>query len=140
MKRYVLLFAELLLSALLIAAVCAINGVGAAFVGGENHVYYLSSSSESNVVVSDEAVPALLLFSFVGGESATFTDSTREKIEEEYSASLVYEQSAAGVNNYYYYSPLFSRFVYVNGAAVNLHIAEDGELLVAGTPIIFGGY
>lgn len=140
MKRYALLFAEIILSAILLVVVCAMNGVGAAFEGGKNHVYYLSSSSESTALVSENALPARLLYSSVGGESAAFTGATREEIEKEYSAVLVLEESAAGVNNYYYYSPLFSRFVYINGLAVNFHIAEDGELLVAGTPIIFGGY
>lgn len=140
MKRYVLLFAWLALSALLIFTVCAMNGAGSAFGDGEKHVYYLSSSSESAAVASDNAIPALFLYSSVGGESAAFTDKTRREIEEEYSASLLFKESSAGVNNYYYYSPRFSRFVYINGVAVNFHIAEDGELLVAGTPIIFGGY
>lgn len=140
MKRCALLFIVFVLSFLLFVVVCAMNGVGAAFYKGENHVYYLSSSSESKVVVSDNAIPALLLFSSVGGESVTLTDTERREIEKEYSASLVFKESAAGVNNYYYYSPRFSRFVYINGAAVNLHIVErDGEIR-AGTPIIFGGY
>jgi len=140
MKKHIILLAEIFLSAILFLIVCAMNGVGAAFCDGENHVYYLSASSQSETVITKSAVPAALLFSSVGGESAVITDMTRAELEEKYSASLVFEESASGVHNYYYYSPRFCRFVYIGGKAVNMHIAERGEYLCIGSPIIFGGY
>lgn len=140
MKRRLFLLAYFSAAALLFTIICAMCGVGAAFPYGKKHVYYLLPSSEAAVYTSDTAIPARLLLSEVGGESVTLDYVTREDIEKKYSATLLFSCSAAGVDNYYYYSPDFSSFVYICGVAVNLHIAERADDICVGTPIIFGGY
>lgn len=140
MKKYVIMFIEIAAAALLFATVCAVNGVGATFCEGTDHVYYFRSSSQSGYVKSEEALPADILYAEIGGESASLKGVTLVEIEEKYSAVLVSEEEASGVYNYYYYSPLLSRCVFIGGKAVNLHVAVRGDSVRIGTPIIFGGY
>jgi len=140
MKKYVKLFIEALAAVLLLVVVCAINGVGSAFCDGKNHVYYFKASSQGGAAYSDEALPAEIIYAELGGESASFDGTTIEEIERKYSAVLLFEESASGVDNYYYYSPLFSRFAFIGGRAVNLHVAVRDNSVRVGTPIIFGGY
>lgn len=141
MKRFALLLRSIVLAAALFLVICALNDVGAAFTKGEGHAYYIgSSSSQAAVYESARALPAGLVFSCVGGESAYMCGAERTALEEEYSATLLFEEKAGDTVNYYYYSPLFHTFIYINGFAVNLHIAVRGEKLCIGTPIIFGGY
>lgn len=139
MKKYFMLFAKIAAAVLLFIIVCAVNGVGAAFCEGAEHVYYFGASSQSGAVESDEALPANLIYAEVGGESATLEGVTIEEIEKKYSAVLEFEEYVSGVKNYYYYSPCFSRVAFIGGKAVNLHVAERGNVVRIGTPIIFGG-
>jgi len=140
MKRRLFLFSYILAAALLFIIVCAVCGVGSAFPYGKNHVYYFSSSSQAAVYASDCAIPARALLINVDGESATLSGVTRAEIEKRYSAALVFCESAAGIDNYYYYSPYFYKSVNICGRIINLHIAERGDDICVGTPIIFGGY
>lgn len=141
MKRIALLLRSVVLAAALLLVIGAVNNVGAAFTKGEGHAYYIgSASSVATVYESASALPAELIFIGVRGESAYMPGGDRAALEKQYSAELLFEERAGDTVNYYYYSPSFHSFIYINGFAVNMHIAVRGNDLSIGTPIIFGGY
>ena len=61
-------------------------------------------------------------------------------LKEKYRAELLFTEESCGVVNYYMYSPLLGNCVFLNGYAVNLHVAVGAEQTAAGTPLVFGGY
>lgn len=106
---------------------------------GEARAYYLGASSSARMETSDS--PCDRLFSgMAAGESVRYAGDRYEALKEQFGAKLLFVECAAGVVNYYLYSPFLSRSVTLGGKTVNLHIAVSGEETAAGTPLIFGGF
>ena len=59
---------------------------------------------------------------------------------ERYGARLLFCERAGDVVNYYYSAPALGGGVWLEGAAVNLHVAVRGQGACIGSPLIFGGY
>lgn len=133
-------------SALCIVLTCAC-AVGAyalfhtpVFRGADRYFFSAEASSSSACVSSDDPVFGKLLLGRVAGESAAYTGNRYLQLKEEFGATLLFCERACGVSNYYLYSPKLKHAVYLNGHAVNLHIAVRGDTTAAGTPLIFGGF
>ncbi len=76
------------------------------------------------------------------GESCFMAEADLNALLEKLGAKEVFKESGECFDNVYYFSPLVSGYVIVNGRKVNLHVssgAPDGQAKVA-TPINFGGY
>ncbi len=108
------------------------------FENGKNYELYLSPSSSALTVVS--GCPALDKPKFsVRGESVRYDGDRRDALLERFHAEVLFTEEAAGVINYYCYSPLLGGTVGLCGRAVNLHIAVSNGQTAVGTPLIFGG-
>lgn len=69
-----------------------------------------------------------------------YTGDRAEELISRFRAKILFTEEAAGVVNYYCYSPLLKNTVLIGGKTVNLHIACSGSETAAGTPVIFGGF
>ncbi len=107
---------------------------------GERTFYLHSQSSWA----SQKSVLELLDIPFVTGESVELVErgGVLESVLKTYGAAVQFVEEVDGVTSYYCYSPFFARKVFLQGRAVNLHIAvrESDGAAVVGTPIIFGGF
>lgn len=132
-----------LVSVLLCALVCAFSACALwrlpVFEGGRSYEFYLGDSSAAILPSSDPVLDKLLL-SHVKGESVRYEGDRYDDLKTSFHARLLFTEEAAGVTNYYLYSPLLEGGVSLNGEKVNLHIAVSGERTAAGTPLIFGGF
>ncbi len=108
------------------------------FADGDRYEFYRGTSSEE-IVLSRSPYEKLFLAD-VRGESARYSGNRAQEIMERFGAQILFTEEAAGVVNYYCYSPFLKDAVSIGGVRVNLHIACDGEETAAGTPIIFGGF
>ena len=63
-----------------------------------------------------------------------------QSIAKKYNAEIVMTEDVCGVSSFYAYTNLWKEAIYVNGRAVNLHIAVNGTACAVGYPIIFDGY
>lgn len=106
--------------------------------GNAYELYYTANSSAQSEVASCPLT--VKLAHKTAGESARYDGDRYEELFARYRATLVFCESAAGVENYYCYSPLLGDPVDLGGRLVNLHIAVSADQTVAGTPLIFGGY
>ena len=144
MKKLLRILREFVLVLLPIAfvlAVCVARHLPA-FGQAESYRFYLGASSSATSFSSDSPLKDKLTAAGIAGESAEYEGNRIAELKELFRARLLFQEEACGVVNYYLYSPLLGACVYLNGYAVNLHIAvkEDGTRTAAGTPIIFGGY
>lgn len=110
-----------------------------AFETGSVYSYYLGTSSAPIITTQNAALTKFTLGN-LNGEGTCYAGDHYEKIKEKFAAELLFQEEAAGVINYYMYSPKLSGGVSINGYLVNLHVAVTGEQTKVGTPIIFGGY
>ena len=108
--------------ALLLAAGAALLLHAPLFLEGKNYELYLSPSSSSLVLLTDDPVR-----------------DKKDELIARFRAAILFTEEAAGVTNYYCYSPLIGGGIALNGYTVNLHIATSQEQTAAGSPIIFGG-
>lgn len=108
------------------------------FTGGERYEFYKGTSS-GEIVLSRSPYEKLLL-SGVKGESARYTGDRAKEIMERFGAEILFTEEAAGVVNYYCYSPALENAVWIGDKKVNLHVACNGTETAAGTPVIFGGF
>ena len=106
------------------------------FPDGERYEYYTGTSSEE-IIVSRSPYKKLFL-SDIKGESVRYTGDKAEELISRFRAKILFTEEAAGVVNYYCYSPLLKNTVLIGGKTVNLHIACSGSETAAGTPVIFG--
>ncbi len=124
--------------ALLLAAGAALLLHAPLFLEGKNYELYLSPSSSSLVLLTDDPVRDKL-FCPVMGESVRYDGDKKDELIARFRAEILFTEEAAGVTNYYCYSPLIGGGIALNGYTVNLHIATSQEQTAAGSPIIFGG-
>ena len=108
------------------------------FERGEHYELYTGTSSEDIVLASSPFEK--LFLTGIKGESVRYQGNRAEELIKRFHAAVLFIQEAAGVTNYYCYSPVLMRSVQLNGEKVNLHIAVRGSKTAAGTPIIFGGF
>ena len=108
------------------------------FADGEGYEISAGASSSAAIVQTDDAF-AYKLFHAAAGESVRYEGDVAARLIKEFSAKLCFYEQACGVSHYYLYTPRLGEGVFLNGYAVNLHIAVRGERTVAGTPLIFGG-
>ena len=109
------------------------------FEKGVSYELYFGTSSAEIVSAEDPALIKLFRPA-VKGESALYEGDKRRALEEKFHARLLFTEEAAGVTNYYYYTPDLGHGILLFGHTVNLHIAVSAERTKAGTPLIFGGY
>lgn len=144
MKKILRTIREFILVLLPISFLLAVFAVRhlPAFGQAESYRFYLGASSSAASFSSDSPLTDKLTAAGIAGESAEYEGDRFEDLQKLFRARLLFREEACGVVNYYLYSPSLGACVYLNGYAVNLHIAvkEDGTRTAAGTPIIFGGY
>lgn len=109
------------------------------FEGGSGYELYTGTSSGAIIETQNPAL-AKFFCPRVLGESARFEGDRCEELRDRFQAHLLFTEEAAGVTNYYLYSPLLGHGTVLCGEVVNLHIAVCGERTAAGTPLIFGGF
>ncbi|MBD5636832.1 MAG: hypothetical protein HDP28_03285 [Clostridia bacterium] len=108
------------------------------FPKGSRYEYYTGTSSEE-IIVSRSPIKKLFL-SNIKGESVRYTGDRAEELIARFHAEILFTEEAAGIVNYYCYSPSLKNSVIIGDKTVNLHIATSGSETAAGTPIIFGGF
>ena len=108
------------------------------FERGERHEFYTGTSSDE-IVLARSPLEKLLL-SNIKGESVRYEGDRAEELIARFNAEILFTEEAAGVTNYYCYSPMLKGGVVLCGALVNLHVAVSGNRTAAGTPVIFGGF
>lgn len=127
------------LGVVLCAAFCYLLLRAPVFEKGESYTFYLGRSSSALMKETDR--PALQkIFLDVKGESAVFEGDRLEELEEKFHARLLFTEEAAGIKNYYFFSPDLGAGVKIGNDTVNLHIALGRGRTAAGTPLIFGGF
>lgn len=127
----------------LLALACAAGAVlllhAPVFEEGKGYELYLAPSSSALTLSSGDPVKDKL-FSSVKGESVRYDGDKKNELMTRFRAKVLFTEEAAGVTNYYCYSPLLKESVLLNGQRVNLHIAVSSSQTAAGTPMIFGGF
>ena len=108
------------------------------FERGERYEFYTGTSSDQ-IVLARSPLEKLTL-SNIKGESVRYEGDRAQELISRFQAKILFIEEAAGVVNYYCYSPFLEGAVELRGERVNLHIATSGERTAAGTPIIFGGF
>ena len=110
---------------------------------GEHTFYLRSCSSQALMKTRLNVLDAFL----VKGESVRRVmekgkppRQIAKELAEYFGAEILIEEDACGVRSFYGYTPAWRECVYVNGVAVNLHIAIEENRLTVGSPIIFGGF
>lgn len=76
---------------------------------------------------------------YEGGRYASKEEMARA-IAEKFHAEIRVVEEVLGVTSYYCYVSAWTEELFVDGQAVNLHIALSKEECVVGTPIIFDGF
>lgn len=131
-------------AAVLCCFVCALFAVilrsSPVFEKGTNYEFYLGADSSSPIVSSDRPAFDKLRLGKVAGEKTEYESADLSALENRYRARLLFTEEVCGTVNYYFYSPELGDCVYLNGYAVNLHIAVAGMRTAVGTPLIFGGF
>lgn len=105
-------------------------------------VYYLDSASSQSLIKTELALCDLPR---IRGESVWFAHtenvkSLAEKIFQDYGAEIAFVEESDDVISYYGYARGLGKPIFVQGHAVNLHVAATEARCVVGTPIIFGGF
>lgn len=135
-------WAAVALALLLVGAGAVFKGSDLSKIDGER-TYYLHSASSW---ASQKSELDLLDLPFVKGESVSVTVADgvnfAQGIIQTYEARVLFVEEAADTVSYYCYSPSISNCIYLQDRTVNLHIAVamDRDMVVVGTPIIFGGF
>ncbi len=109
------------------------------FAGGTRYELYLGTSS-GEIVKTDSPALVKLFRPDVKGESARYAGDCYGRLKEQFHAKLLFCEEAAGVVNYYLYTPDLGHGVAIAGQVVNLHIAVGPSETAVGTPLIFGGF
>lgn len=130
----------LFLAAVTVAAIAFLPS-RSCFGGGENHTFYIGTSSADCREVSCVANPELerLALADVCGESAEYADFDLEEFLKMVNGKILFKEELSDCVNYYCSADLpYSVCLY--GKTVNLHICLRGKRAKVGSPIIFGGY
>ena len=123
------------------AALLLVRGARSApvFEPGIAYELYTGSSSEE-IVRTGSPFLIKLLRTDIRGESTRYAGDRAEELIASFDASVCFVEEAAGVTNYYCYTPRLGHGIALFGHTVNLHIAVGDGYTAAGTPIVFGGY
>ena len=108
------------------------------FQKGERYEFYTGTSSEE--IVLAQSPLAKYRLTGVRGESVRYQGDRVQELIASFRAEVLFQEEAAGVVNYYCYSPVLGKGVVIDGKRVNLHIATNDTQTAAGTPVIFGGF
>ncbi|MCM1441738.1 MAG: hypothetical protein NC131_21385 [Roseburia sp.] len=109
------------------------------FEKGSGYELYFGTSSSAQCVRTEN--PLLYKLTCAPkGESVRYEGERYAELKEKFGATLLFTENVCGVTNYYLYSPILGEPVFLNGHAVNLHLAVSAEQTAAGTPLIFGGF
>lgn len=131
--------AGILLSALLaVFLLWAVYSAPVFEMGSAYELYTGTSSAE--IIRTDMPALAKLCRTDIRGESVRYEGDCAARLLEKFHAEVCFSEEAAGVVNYYCYSPALGHGILLNGHLINLHIAVGAEYTAAGTPLIFGGY
>lgn len=108
---------------------------------GERTFYLYSASSQSLMKTG----LGLCDIPRVRGESVCFAfeqdaEELVKSIFDAYDAEIAFTESACGVTSYYGYGTELDEPIFLDGKAINLHVAVTESRCAVGTPIIFGGY
>ena len=123
---------------------CSLKTSGGTILDGGNdyEIFYEANGG----LITEKPTPLFLQFGATmkkkKGESCFMAASDVDTLLKSLRAKEVFKESGEYFDNVYYFSPLISDYVIVNGQKVNLHVAfgsENGQAKVA-TPINFGGY
>ena len=109
------------------------------FQEGKAYELYLAPSS-SSLTVETKSPVLDKLFLPVKGESVRYDGDKKEELLTRFHAEILFTEEAAGVTNYYCFSPFLGGGVLLFGEKVNLHIALSNSQTAVGTPLIFGGF
>ena len=157
MFRY--FFKKFIILVLSVAVACAV----ALFVRVENisrfsalqgeRTFFLNSASSQGLRTQTLSVKDIFrvkgecvrfdLKDYEGGRYALNGRSAEEfaqNLTKSYDAEIVVVEEACGVVSFYAYTGRWGDCIYVDGRAVNLHIAVKGTACVVGSPIIFDGF
>lgn len=140
MRRLFSAFKAFVLTALVAACVFFAYALAhaPAFTEGERYEFYTGTSSDT-VLLSRSPLDKLFLAE-TKGESVRYHGDRAQEILQKFDAEVLFIEEAAGITNYYCYSPALKNELALNGKRVNLHVACDGRETAAGTPLIFGGF
>ena len=126
-------------------AACSLKTSGGTILKGGND-YEIFYEADSGGLVTEKPTSLFLQFGATlkkkKGESCFMAANDVDTLLKNLRAKEVFKESGECFDNVYYFSPLISDYVIVNGQKVNLHVAfgaENGQAKVA-TPINFGGY
>lgn len=132
-----------------LVAVClaafSLKTSGGTILEGGNH-YEIFYETNGGGLTSEKPTSRFLQFGATlkkkKGESCFMAENDVRTLLKNLRAKEIFRESGECFDNVYYFSPLISDFVIVNGQKVNLHVAfgaENGQAKIA-TPINFGGY
>ena len=140
MKKFLFTLKAFWIAAFCLAVLLALYAIlhGPVFERGESYEFYMGTSSEK-IVHADSPLEKLFLTG-VKGESVRYKGDRAQELITRYRAKVLFTEEAAGITNYYCYSPVLKNAIVLNGQLVNLHIAVCGERTAAGNPVIFGGF
>ncbi len=110
------------------------------FSGGTGYELYYGNSSSAQVVRPDGVAVYKWIHGGAQGESVRYDGNRVQELLQEFLATVLWEEEACGIINYYCYSPKLKNGVELCGEFVNLHIAVSASQTAVGTPVIFGGF
>ena len=104
--------------------------------------FYLDSASSQGLIKTELAFADLFR---IRGESVSFLceQGNQElvlQIFDSYGAEICFTERVGEITSYYGYAQGLGMPVWVQGFAINLHVAVGESRCAVGTPIIFGGF
>ena len=111
------------------------------FVGGENYTFFTGKSSQSCQIIKASTSPALckLFLTDVCGELATYKNLDVDDFFQKTDATVVFIERLFDSTNYYCTANM-PYAITLYGQQINLHICVKDDVVLVGSPIIFGGY
>lgn len=129
---------------LLLTAAPQILNKGLLFKTGTSYTIYAGSASSNAKIILCKEGRELFTKLFTGevtGESAAYAQTETAVAEaKRLGARFLFSETAAGVTNYYGYSPRIAGGIILYGKKINVHVAVSEHGSAIGSPLIFGGY
>ena len=128
LKKFLIIFAFFIFSTFVVFS-------NVIFLG--ESVYAVDSKKSSGVIIKTTNKP----FNNYAGVYKTYNASyDYANFLKENSAKLIFIEEVDGVKNYYYYSKKIPLKEIIKNKKVNIQIAVSSDLIVIGSPIIYGSY
>lgn len=110
-------------------------------MGGENYTFFTGKSSQSCQIIKASTSPALckLFLTDVCGELATYKNLDVDDFFQKTDATVVFIERLFDSTNYYCTANM-PYAITLYGQQINLHICVKDDVVLVGSPIIFGGY